>query len=218
MYLAKFFHRPPGDDDRELLFIPGESPMIVGIYMHAAGEPQKDDFLREEFSNIRAAVGVFRHHVAKLIAAGYTETTHTRYTLRDLLPDPQPKPDWQKDLDDLMLAALNAPLEEQAKRLAALRHTPAAHEPLYLWLAAHHGYAAEADNDLTIRFAEQARDTIAARRAAKVPHYAWSIDESELEARCLEILSSALLHADQPPAAPECRNRRFPNLMPCRKH
>ena len=33
MYLAKFFHRPPGDDDRELLFIAGGDPMIIGIYM-----------------------------------------------------------------------------------------------------------------------------------------------------------------------------------------
>lgn len=203
MYLAKFFHRPPGDDDRELLFIPGESPMIIGIHMHAAGEPQKEDFLREKFSDIGAAVGVFRRHAAKLLAAGYTETTHTRYTLRNLLPDPQPKTDWQKGLDELMLAALSAPLEEQAKHLAALRHTPAEHEPLYLWLAAHHGYAAEADNEQTIQFAEQARDTIAARRAAKAPHYAWSIAESELEARSLEVLSLAQLRANNPPAALE---------------
>jgi hypothetical protein len=28
MYLAKFFHRLPGDDDRELLLIPGGEPMI----------------------------------------------------------------------------------------------------------------------------------------------------------------------------------------------
>ena len=34
MYLAKFFHRPPGDDDRELLLMPGGDPMVIaGIYM-----------------------------------------------------------------------------------------------------------------------------------------------------------------------------------------
>jgi SMI1 / KNR4 family (SUKH-1) len=209
MHLAKFFHRPPGDDDRELLFIPGESPMIVGIHMHAAGEPQKEDFLREKFSDIGAAVGVFRRHAAKLVAAGYTETTHTRYTLRNLLPDPQPKTDWQKGLDELMLAALSAPLEEQAKHLAALRHTPAEREPLYLWLAAHRGYAAEADNDQTIQFAEQARDTIAARRAANETHYAWSIAESELEARSLEVLSWAQLRANNPTAALEAIEQAY---------
>ena len=31
MHLAKFFHRPPGDDDRELLLIPGSDPMVIGI-------------------------------------------------------------------------------------------------------------------------------------------------------------------------------------------
>lgn len=203
MYLAKFFHRPPGDSDRELLFIPGETPVIIGIHMHAPGEPEQEDFLREEFSNIGAAVAVFRCHAARLAAAGYVETSHTQYTLRHLLPDPQPKPDWQKGLDDLMLAALSAPLAEQQERLAALRGMPAEREPLYLWLAAHRGYAADEDNDRTIRFAEQARDTIAARRAEKTPHYAWSIAPSDLEARILEVLSWAHLRANNFPAALE---------------
>src|SRR4051794_10790323 len=163
MYLAKFFHRPPGDSDRELLFIPGGSPVIIGIHMHAPGEPEREDFLREEFSDIGAAVEVFRRHAAKLVAAGYVETSHTQYTLRHLLPDPQPKPDWQKGLDDLRLAAPSAPLPEQRGPLAPLQGPPAEREPLYLWLAAHHGYAADEDNDQTIRLAEQARDMIAAR-------------------------------------------------------
>src|SRR5438132_4842113 len=124
MYLAKFFHRPPGDDDRELLLIPGRDPMIIGIYMDGNREAQRDDFLREEFSAITDAVAAFRRQAGELAAAGYMETTHTQYTLRNLLPDPKPKPDWQKGLDDLMLAALSAPLEDQAKQLAALRETP----------------------------------------------------------------------------------------------
>lgn len=201
MYLAKFFHRPPGDDDRELLLIPGGDPMVMGIYMDEGRDEQRDDFLREEFSDTATAVAVFHRHAAELAAAGYVETAHTRYTLRNLLPDPQPKPDWQKGLDELMLAALSAPLEEQARHLAALRGTPAEHEPLYLWLAAHHGYAADGDNAQTIQFAEQGRDAIVARRAAKTPHYAWSIAESELEAHTLEVLSWAHLRADDPQRA-----------------
>jgi len=141
MYLAKFFHRPPGDGDRKLLFVPGKRPVIIGIHMRAPGEPEREDFLREAFSDIGAAVAVYRRHAAKLVAAGYVETAHVKYTLRHLLPDPQPKPDWQKELDELLLAALSAPLAEQHNRLVALQGTFAACEPLYLWLAAQHGYA-----------------------------------------------------------------------------
>jgi len=125
MYLAKFFHRPPGDDGRELLLIPGGDPMVIGIYMDEKRETQRDDFLREEFSDIVTAVAAFRRHAAELVAAGYVETAHTRYTLRHLLPDVHPKPAWQNGLDDLMLAALSAPLDEQSKCLAALRGTAA---------------------------------------------------------------------------------------------
>jgi hypothetical protein len=72
MYLAKFFHRPPGNEDRELLLIPGGDPMIIGIH--------KDDFLREEYSSIEDAVSAYRRLVAEMVAAGYTETAHTDYT------------------------------------------------------------------------------------------------------------------------------------------
>jgi hypothetical protein len=200
MYLAKFFHRPPGDDDRELLLIPG-SAMVIGIYMVELHEPQRDDFLNEEFSDIGEAVAAFRRHTADLAAAGYMETSHTKYTLRKLLPDPKPKPDWQKGLDELMLAALSAPLVEQERQLAALQDTPAAHEPLYLWLAAHRCFAAGGDHERTIRFAEQARDTLASRKAAKAPHYAWSIAPSELEGRIFDVLSWAQQRADNPAGA-----------------
>ncbi|MEP6840223.1 MAG: SMI1/KNR4 family protein [Bradyrhizobium sp.] len=205
MYLAKFFHRPPGDDDRELLLIPGGDSLVIGIYMDEKRETPRENFLRETFSDIQAAVAAFRRHAAELAATGYVETNHTNYTLRRLLPDPQAKLDWQRALDELMLAALSAPLDEQAKYLATLQGTPAEREPLYLWLAAHHGYAADADNAETIRFAEQARDTIGTHRAAKnpatAPHYAWSIAESDLEARALEVLSWARLRANDLQAA-----------------
>ncbi|WP_249166428.1 hypothetical protein [Bradyrhizobium sp. JYMT SZCCT0428] len=136
MYLAKFFHRPPGDDDRELLLVLDGDPIILGILMREDLEPGEDQYLRDEFSDMETAVAAFRRHAAELVASGYIETTHTDYTLRNLLPDPEPKPDWQKGLDELMLAALGESLEAQAKLLAALRDTPAADEPLYLLLAA----------------------------------------------------------------------------------
>jgi hypothetical protein len=209
MYLAKFFHQPPGDDDRELLLIPGGNPLVMGIYMDERRASRRDDFLREEFSDIAEAVAAFRGHAGDLAAAGYMETTHTKYTLRNLLPDPQPKPEWQKGLDELMLAALSAPLAEQGRHLAALEGTPAAREPLYLWLAAHRGYAADDDNERTIRFAEHARDTLASRKAAKAPHYAWSIWENELEGRIFDVLSWAHLRVDNPRAALEAIEQAY---------
>jgi len=122
MYLAKFFHRPPGDDDRELLLIPGRDPVVIGIYMGENRQAENEEFLREQFSGIAEAVSAFRRHASELAAAGYMETTHTRYTLRNLLPDPKPKSEWQKGLDELMLAALSSPLAEQAQHLAALQN------------------------------------------------------------------------------------------------
>jgi hypothetical protein len=120
MYLAKFFHRPPGDDDRELLLIPSGDPMIICFRMRGSVEIQTEGFLRERFSEIGNAVAAYRRHAAELVAAGYMETTHTRYTRRDLRC-PEAKLEWQKGLDDLMLAALSAPLEDQARHLAALQ-------------------------------------------------------------------------------------------------
>jgi hypothetical protein len=208
MYLAKFFHRPPGDDDRELLLIPG-SAMVIGIHMVEPHEPQRDDFLHEEFSEVGEAVAAFRRHAADLAAAGYTETSHTKYTLRKLLPDPKPKPDWQKGLDESMLAALSAPLAEQERQLAALQHTPAAREPLYLWLAAHRSFGADDDHQRTIRLAEQARDILAARNAAKAPHYAWSIAPSELEGRIFDILGWAHQGAGNPEGALDAAEQAY---------
>jgi hypothetical protein len=201
MYLAKFFHRAPGDDDRQLLLMPGGDPVIRGKYVDERRQIERDDFLYEQFSSMKAAATAYRRHIAELVAAGYVETTHTNDTLRSLLPDPQPKPEWQKGLDDLMITALGAPLKEQHKRLTALQSTPAAQEPLYLWLAAHRAYAADEDNATTLRLAEQARDTLASRRADKAPHYAWSIAEHDLEARIFEVLSLAHLQAGDPAQA-----------------
>ena len=200
MYLAKFFHRPPGDDNRELMLIPGSNPMVMGIHMNREDEPGSDQYLREEFPDIADAAAAFRRHVAELVAAGYVETDHTKHSLRDLGPDPQAKPDWQKGLDELMILALSAPRADQAKQLEALKGTRAEHEPLYLWHAARRDYAGD-DAAQAVRFAEQARDTIRARRAAGQPHYAWSIYENDLEGRILELLSDAYLEAGNPDAS-----------------
>ncbi|OPZ00706.1 hypothetical protein A5906_21400 [Bradyrhizobium sacchari] len=201
MHLAKFFHRPPGDDDRELILIPGHDPLVLGIHMNWTGDPDAEEFLRKEFSNIADAAAAFRRHVGELVASGYVETDHTNYTLRDLGPGPRAKPDWQRGLDELMILALSAPMAEQARQLDALKGTPAEHEPLYLWHAARRSKVDGGNPPQAVRLAEQARDTLIARRAAGQPHYAWSIYENDLEGRILDLLSDAYLQADNPDEA-----------------
>jgi hypothetical protein len=212
MHLAKFFHRAPGDDDRELLLIPG-SDMLLGIHMRELDLRNLDfgndldfpsnEFLRQQYATLREAVAAMREEAEKLRAAGYVETTHTNHTLRTLLPDPQPKPAWQQGLDEMMLDSLVEPLDVRAKRIAELSGSPAAAEPLYLWLAGHHALAAFPDDNRALPLAEAARDARAARRAAKQPHYAWSIRDHDLEERILDLLFEAQLRAGQLEAALE---------------
>jgi hypothetical protein len=203
MYLAKFFHRAPGDDDRELLMaFSSDSPILMGIRMNEDG----DQFLREEFSGGKEGVAAFRRLAEEWRQAGYTETTHTDYTVRNLLPDPAPKPQWQRDLDDLMLSALVDNLAVQGERLAALRAPPIEREPLYLWLATHHRYYVdvkdpEAEVAPCLALAEAARDAFASRKAGKVPIYTWSIRPSEIEARIFELICRLQIEAGNVAAA-----------------
>jgi hypothetical protein len=198
MYLAKFFHRAPGGDDRGLLLCLGGDPCLIGIKIAS-----DDHYFREDFSDMETAVSAFRRAADELQQQGFVETDHTKYTTRSLLPDPQPKPDWQKRLDDLMLSALGGSLDEQAIRLAALDIAPANREPLYLWLAAHHQNAVNARDPKAIKFAQAAADALASRKAGQVPFYAWSIYPLDLEGRILELLARVQLANDDPAAALE---------------
>ncbi len=103
MYLAKFFHRPPGNDDRELLLIldsgAGDPHVLMGLAMNGGNEP----YLRREFGVAREAVAAFRRTAEELCEEGYVETAHTEYQLRWLPPHPKLKPAWQKALDEFLL-------------------------------------------------------------------------------------------------------------------
>lgn len=199
MYLAKFFHRAPGDDDRELLLCLGGDPCLIGIKM----EPGGDQYFRDDFSGMASAISAFRRTADELRAKGYIETDHTRYTLRTLLPDPNPKANWQRDLDDLMLSALAESLDEQSRLIADLAHTPASREPLYLWLAAHHQFARDRGGVKALAMARTASDAMTSRKAGQVPQYAWSIDLHELEGSILELLARIHLANGDPVAALE---------------
>lgn len=199
MYLAKFFHRPPGDDDRELLLCAGSEPCILGIRM----VPDGDQFLREVFSDMATAVSAYRRFAEEWREAGFIETDHTRYTLRSLLPDPQPKPQWQRDLDEAMLSALGDSLDAQRQRLARLDAAPANREPLYLWLFAHQQFARDAADPIALDLAQAASDAMVSRKAGQVPFYAWSINPFDLEGRVLELLARAHLAQADPASALE---------------
>ncbi len=98
-----------------------------------------------------------------------------------------------------MILALSAPMAEQAAQLDALKGTPAEHEPLYLWLAAHRGKAAGEDLAQAVRFAEQARDTLrCAARCRDSRITPGPSTRSDLEGRILELLSDVYLQADNP--------------------
>jgi hypothetical protein len=189
MYLAKFFHRPPGNDDRELLLIfddgRGDSHAFMGFVMDGRIEP----YLRRDFACAREAVAAFRHAAEELRDAGYVETADTKYTLRSLPPAPKPKPAWQQGLDELLLSAVVDDLATQAALIARLATTPAVHEPFYLWLAARHSVerAPKAAAGMLAR-AETARDALGARRASRAPLYVWSLRPLELEAFIHDLL------------------------------
>jgi len=189
MYLAKFFHRPPGNDDRELLLIldssSGDGHSLLGFNMGGPNEP----YLREDFSSARAAISALRREAEGLRRCGYGETADTRYTLRALAPNPRPKPAWQQGLDELLLCALLDDAASQSALMHKLAGAPAAQEPLYLWIAARYGFATKPDDHTTaLAQAENARDALGARRASKAPLYAWSLRPLAIEAYVHDLL------------------------------
>jgi hypothetical protein len=189
MYLAKFFHRPPGKDDRELLLIfdssCGEGPALMGFVMDGRSEP----YMRQNFAGAREAVVAFRRAAEDLREAGYVETADTKYTLRALPADPKPKPAWQQGLDELMLCAVIDDAATQAALIAKLAATPAAPEPFYLWLAARHGFASTPKGHVAaLARAENARDALGVRRASKAAFYVWSLRPLEIEAFIHDLL------------------------------
>src|SRR5215813_6065541 len=166
MYLAKFFHRPPGNDDRELLLIPeshcagSNRPIVMGIVLT---DPDKQ-FIHEDYPTVAEAIAAFRYEAQELREQGYVETAHTDYTLRNLLPDPATKPNWQRSLDELLLALFGEDAGEQSRLIEELAGTRAADEPLYLWIVAYRAAAiGSLDTDRLLALTKEALSTFATR-------------------------------------------------------
>ncbi len=191
MYLAKFFHRPPGTDDRELLLIlgSGESHGLGHSFLGFVMDGRQEPYMRRDFGSVREAVAAFRCAADELREAGYVETADTKYTLRSLPAAPRPKPAWQQGLDELLLSAIIDDVATQTALIVKLATTPGVHEPLYLWLAARHALlkAPNAAADMLAR-AETACVALAARRVSRMPFYLWSLRPLELEAFIHDLL------------------------------
>jgi hypothetical protein len=208
MYLAKFFHRSPGDDDRELLLIlesgAADPHVLMSFVMGGGNEPA----MRRELMAARDAVAALRRAAEELRLEGYVETAHTQYQLRALPPDPKPKPAWQQGLDELLLSAFIADDATQAALIAKLAATRAAQEPLYLWLAARHEFAtAPKGHPRALARAENARDTLGARRASRTPPYVWSLRPLKIEAFIQDLLCEIHFAAGRPQAALDAAQR-----------
>ena len=208
MYLAKFFHRPPGNDDRELLLIlessGGDPHVLMGFVMGGPGEPA----LRREFMTARDAVAALRRAAEELRLEGYVETAHTQYQLRTLAAAPKLKPAWQQGLDELLLCAIVEDSATQAALIAKLAATRAAQEPLHLWLAARHEFAtAPKGHARALARAENARDTLGARRASRTPPYVWSLRPLKVEAFIQDLLCEIHFAAGRPQAALDAAER-----------
>jgi SMI1 / KNR4 family (SUKH-1) len=191
MYLAKFFHRLPGNDDRELLLMPespcggGDRPVVMGIVL---SDPDRN-FMHKEYPNMADANRAFRAAVQELRRDGYVETAHTDYTLRNLLPDPAAKPDWQRALDELLLVLFAEDRAAQTRLIKQLDGTRAAEEPLYLWIATYHAAAARSVGTARLLDqAEQALNIFSAHKLAGAPIYTWSLPPYYLEAYINDLL------------------------------
>jgi len=191
MYLAKFFHRLPGNDDRELLLMPespcggSDRPIVMGIVLSNPGK----NFIHNEYPSMADANRAFRAAARELRRDGYVETAHTDYKLRNLLPDPAAKPDWQRALDELLLALFGEDDKTQARLIKDLEGTRAAEEPLYLWIATYHAAAARLYGTARLlNQAEQALNIFSAHKLVDAPIYTWSLPPYYLEAYINDLL------------------------------
>lgn len=204
MYLAKFFHKQPGDDDR-LLLLAYDTDILMGIYLREVDrsgfdwknyDKTKDslpgEFLREEFENTRQSIAAFRREAEKLRQADYIETHHTQYTLRNLKGDFTPKPDWQKAIDEAIMSVLADEQAGQSDQIREMENTPAADEPIAAWLRACHASAADSPEILTLTKA--ARDIWLRSEQASKPRYLWSAYGNYFKGEIFEILALAYLN------------------------
>src|SRR5262245_2079664 len=201
MRLAKVFHRPRDRDGRKLLLItrPGcgepQRPIVMGLTL---GDPVIE-FLHRDYSTLIDAVSAFRAAAERLRSHGYVETTETDYTVTTLPPRPAMKPDWQRGLDELLLALFVEDERAQSRLVARLARTAAAYEPLYRWAETYRAAAVQSLDARELLFKAEDAQRLLAERTDHQP-YTWSLPRCELEAWIDDLLCECHLAVDDPHA------------------
>lgn len=159
--LIKYFHRPGGDPDRRIdLILDGAcdpTPTVMGFTVGG----DNDTILRHDCVSPATALGTYREIAQGWGAEGFAEIVPINYWQWKLPPEPQPKPDWQRALDELALDVLVTNATRASAVVSALAATPAATEPLYLWFAGIERLEAAGDAAAALSLAGRARDEYA---------------------------------------------------------
>jgi hypothetical protein len=194
----KYFHRPGGEPDRRINLILDEicdpAPTVIGSTVGG----DNDTILRHDCGSSAEALTTYRHIASMWAAEGFAEIVPINYWQWTLPPEPQLKPDWQRALDELAVDVLAVAATPSADSISSLAATPAATEPLYLWLAGTERLEAAGDAPGALAFAGRARDEYAQRRANKAPFYGWSIWWPEIEGVIYDLIGAVYLAGERP--------------------
>ena len=191
MYLTKFFHRPPGNDDRELLLIPespcggGDRPLIMGIVL---SDPDHN-FIHKECGAWPTPTGRSAPPPETCVATAMWRpcTPTTRCATCCLIPPPSPTGSARST--SCCSRSLARVEEAKARLIKELDGTRAAQEPLYLWIAAYHAAAAQLRGTARLLArAEQALNIFSAHKLAGASIYTWSLPPYYLEAYINDLL------------------------------
>lgn len=194
----KYFRHPAAESNRRLSLILNSScdpaPTVIGAAWDGG---ENATLFRHDCDSAGVGLTTYRHSMQAWLADGFAEVVPLNYWHGALPPEPQPKPDWQRALDELAVDVLAAGATPASDGITALVATPAATEPLYLWLAGIEKLEAHGDAAAALALANQAREEYAKRRARKAPFYGWSIWWPEIEGLIYDLMGTVYLAGER---------------------
>jgi hypothetical protein len=195
----KYFRHSVSETNRRLSLILDSScdptPTVIGAAWDGGDNPT---LFRHDCGAAAVGLTTYRHSAQAWLSDGFAEVVPLNYWHGALPSEPQPKPDWQRALDELAVDVLAVGATPSSDGTAALAATPAATEPLYLWLAGIEKLEAHGDAPAALAFAVQAREEYAKRRASKAPFYGWSIWWPEIEGLIYDLMGTVYLAGERP--------------------